>query len=88
MAATSGARRRKCLDYTKRRIHAFGITFGEIPDDWYALGAGAILMGYPVISDSTTTPEIRPTGVTVREELVVETDYQTGWCRPASTRGR
>ena len=32
-------------------------------------------MGYPVISDSTTTPEIRPTGVTVREELVVETDY-------------
>jgi acetyl-CoA synthase len=67
---------RKCLDYTKRRIHAFGITFGEIPDDWYALGAGAILMGYPVISDSTTTPEIRPTGVTVREEIVVETDYE------------
>lgn len=67
---------RKCLDYTKRRIHAFGITFGEIPDDWFAMGAGAILMGYPVISDSTTTPEIRPTGVTVREELVVETDYQ------------
>jgi acetyl-CoA synthase len=66
---------RKCLDYTKRRIHAFGITYGEIPDDWYALGAGAILMGYPVISDSKTTPEIRPTGVTVREELVVETDY-------------
>jgi acetyl-CoA synthase len=66
---------RKCLDYTKRRIHAFGITFGEIPDDWFALGAGAILMGYPVISDSPTTPEIRPTGVTVREELVVETDY-------------
>jgi acetyl-CoA synthase len=67
---------RKCLDYTKRRIHAFGITFGEIPDDWYATGAGAILMGYPVISDSATTPEIRPTGVTVREEIVVEENYQ------------
>ena len=67
---------RKCLDYTKRRIHAFGITFGEIPDDWYAMGAGAILMGYPIVSDSATTPEIRPTGVTVREELVVETDYR------------
>jgi acetyl-CoA synthase len=66
---------RNCLDYTKRRINAFGITFGEIPDDWYATGAGAILMGYPVISDSETTPEIRPTGVTVREEIVVETDY-------------
>ncbi|NUQ61223.1 MAG: CO dehydrogenase/CO-methylating acetyl-CoA synthase complex subunit beta [Pirellulales bacterium] len=67
---------RKCLDYTKRRIHAFGIAFGEISDDWYAAGAGAILMGYPVISDSTTTPEIRPTGVTVREEIVVQTDYE------------
>lgn len=65
---------RKCIEYTKRRIHAFGITFGEIPDDWYALGAGAILLGYPVISDSKTTPEVRPTGVTVREALVVETD--------------
>ena len=31
------------------------------------LGAGAILMGYPVISDTPSTPEVRPTGVTVRE---------------------
>ena len=66
---------RKCLDYTKRRINAFGITFGEIPDDWFALGAGAILMGYPVISDFPATPEVRPTGVTVRKALVVEPDY-------------
>ncbi len=65
---------RECLDYTKKRINAFGITFGEIPDDWYATGAGAILMGYPIISDSETTPEIRPTGVTVREAIVIETD--------------
>lgn len=78
-ALTFGGHKRgefeKCLDYTKRRIKAFAITFGDIPDDWYAMGAGAILMGYPVISDSTSTPEIRPTGVTVREEIVVETDY-------------
>ena len=67
---------RKCLDYTKRRINAFGITFGEIPDDWYAMGAGAILMGYPIISDSQTTPEVRPTGVTIREAIVVETDAE------------
>jgi len=65
---------RKCLDYTKRRIKAFGITFGDIPDDWYAVGAAAILLGYPVISDTDTTPEVRPTGVTVREAIVVETD--------------
>ncbi len=66
---------RKCLDYTKARIHAFGITFGPIPDDWYALGAGAILMGFPVISDHTSTPEVRPTGVTVNEALVRELDH-------------
>jgi len=65
---------RKCLDYTKKRINAFAITFGDIPDDWYATGAGAILMGYPVISDTATTPEVRPTGVTIREAIVVETD--------------
>ncbi len=65
---------RQCLDYTKRRIHAFAITFGDVSDDWYALGAGAILLGYPVISDTETTPEVRPTGVTVREAIVVETD--------------
>jgi len=65
---------RKCLDYTKKRINAFGITFGDIPDDWYATGAGAILMGYPIISDTDTTPEVRPTGVTIREAIVVETD--------------
>ena len=29
---------RNCIDYTKRRINAFGSTFGEIPDDWYATG--------------------------------------------------
>jgi len=67
---------RKCLDYTKSRIHAFGITFGPIPDEWYALGAGAILMGFPVISDDASTPEVRPTGVTVNEALVRELDYE------------
>ncbi len=65
---------RKCLDYTKRRINAFGITYGDVSDDWYAMGAGAILMGYPVISDAESTPEVRPTGVTVREAIVVEKD--------------
>ncbi len=66
---------RNCLNYTKRRINAFGITFGDISDDWYAVGAAAILLGYPIISDSTSTPEVRPTGVTVREAIVVEPDY-------------
>ncbi len=65
---------RSCLKYTKDRIFAFGITFGPIPDDWYAVGAGAIDMGFPVISDHASTPEVRPTGVTTYEALVRQTD--------------
>jgi len=66
---------RSCLEYCKDRIFAFGITFGPIPDDWYAVGAGAIDMGFPVISDHESTPEIRPTGVTTYEALVRQTDH-------------
>lgn len=65
---------RACLRYCRERIFAFGLTFGPIPDDWYAVGAGAILMGFPVISDCEATPEVRPTGVTTYEALVREID--------------
>ncbi|MCP4377377.1 MAG: CO dehydrogenase/CO-methylating acetyl-CoA synthase complex subunit beta [bacterium] len=65
-----------CLKYCRERIFAFGITFGEIPDDWYAVGAGAIVMGFPVISDHESTPEVRPTGVTTFEALVRQIDHQ------------
>jgi len=64
-----------CLRYCKERIFAFGITFGPIPEDWYAVGAAAILMGFPVISDHESTPEVRPTGVTTYEALVRELDH-------------
>ncbi|HUS93468.1 MAG TPA: acetyl-CoA decarbonylase/synthase complex subunit alpha/beta [Phycisphaerae bacterium] len=77
-ALTFGGHRRgewaKCLKYTKARIFAFGITFGPIPDPWYAVGAGAIVMGFPVISDHPSTPEVRPSGVTTFESLVRQTD--------------
>ncbi len=66
---------RSCLKYCKDRIFAFGISFGPIPDDWYAVGAAAIDMGFPVISDHESTPEIRATGVTTYEALVRQTDY-------------
>ncbi len=67
---------RNCLRYTRERIFAFGITFGPVPDDWYAVGAGAIVMGFPVISDDGSTPEINPTGVTTYEALVRQTDHK------------
>jgi acetyl-CoA synthase len=63
------------LQYSRDRVFAFGITLGPIADDWYATGAGAILMGYPVISDDKGTPEVRPTGVTTYEALISQPDY-------------
>jgi len=65
---------RSCLRYTKERIFAFAITFGPVPDDWYAVGAGAVVMGFPVISDHESTPEVRPTGVTTYESVVRQLD--------------
>ena len=65
---------KSCLNYTRARIFAFGLTFGPIPDDWYAVGLGAVLMGFPVISDHASTPEVLPTGVTTYEALVRQTD--------------
>ena len=76
-----------CLKYCRDRIFAFGITFGPIPDDWYAMGAGAILMGFPVISDCESTPEVRPTGVTLYEALVHEPDYSKLVGRCIEVRG-
>jgi len=63
-----------CLDYTRSRIFAFGLGLGDLDDLKYASGAGAIVMGFPVIAD-TVGPEIRPTGVTTYEELVRELDH-------------
>ena len=76
-----------CLRYCRNRIYAFGITFGPIPDDWYAVGAGAVLMGFPVISDHASTPEILPTGVTTYEAVVRETDHSKIVQRAIQVRG-
>ncbi len=75
------------LQYSRDRVFAFAITFGEIPDDWYATGAAAILMGYPVVSDHETTPEVHPTGVTTYEALVRETDHEQIVPRGIEVRG-
>jgi len=62
------------LLYTRARVHAFGLTLGEVDDLKYAIGAGAINMGFPVIAD-TPIPEIRPTGICNYEHVVHELDY-------------
>ena len=65
----------KCLQYTRDRVHAFGLTLGEVDDLKYAVGAGAINMGFPVIAD-TPIPEIKPTGICNFEHVVNELDYK------------
>ncbi|GAG42129.1 unnamed protein product, partial [marine sediment metagenome] len=64
----------KNLLYTRARVHAFGLTLGDVDDLKYAIGAGAINMGFPIIAD-TPIPEIRPTGICNFEHVVHELDY-------------
>jgi len=64
----------ECLLYTRARVNAFGLTLGEVDDLKYAVGAGAINMGFPIIAD-TPIPEIRPTGICNFEHVVHELDY-------------
>jgi len=62
------------LDYTRAHTMAFGLGLGPLDDIKYANGAGAIIMGFPVVAD-TPGPEIRPTGVCTYEEVVRELDH-------------
>lgn len=59
----------KNLKYNKNRIFAFVMTFGEVTPEKYAVAAGAINYGFPVIAD-TDIPEILPTGVCTYEHVV------------------
>ncbi|MBU3955416.1 CO dehydrogenase/CO-methylating acetyl-CoA synthase complex subunit beta, partial [bacterium] len=66
---------KECLLYCKERVFAFGLTMGPLDDIKYATGAGAINMGFPIITD-TKTPEILPTGICTFEHIVNELDYK------------
>ena len=65
---------RKCLEYCKNRVFAFGLALGEVDHIKYATGAGAINMGFPVIAD-TEIPQILPTGICTYEHVVRELDH-------------
>ncbi len=60
---------KKNLKYNKNRIFAFVLAFGEVTPDKYAVAAGAINYGFPVIAD-TDIPQILPTGVCTYEHVV------------------
>jgi len=63
------------LKYNKNRIFAFVLAFGEVTPDKYAVAAGAINYGFPVIAD-TAIPQILPTGICTYEHVVSSVPYE------------
>jgi len=74
------------LSYNKDRVFAFALTFGEVNDEWYANGAGAINYGFPVIAD-TDIPEILPTGICTYEHVVSQIPHDQIVTKAIEVRG-
>jgi len=74
------------LKYNKDRVFAFVMAFGEVDAEKYAVAAGAINYGFPVIAD-TDIPEILPTGVCTYEHVVSSVPYETMVERALEVRG-
>ncbi len=64
------------LRYNKDRIFAFVLALGEVDAEKYALAAGAINYGFPVIAD-TGIPEILPSGICTYEHVVSAVPHET-----------
>lgn len=74
------------LRYNKNRIMAFVLAFDEVDADKYAMSAGAINYGFPVIAD-TAIPQILPTGVCTYEHVVSSVPYEKMVERALEVRG-
>jgi acetyl-CoA synthase len=74
------------LKYNKNRIYAFVLAFGEVTPEKYAVAAGAINYGFPVIAD-TAIPQILPTGVCTYEHVVSSVPYETMVEKALEVRG-
>ncbi|HUU03571.1 MAG TPA: acetyl-CoA decarbonylase/synthase complex subunit alpha/beta [Myxococcota bacterium] len=77
---------RKILIYNKDRIFAFALTFGEVSDEWYANGLGAVNFGFPIIAD-TPIPEVLPTGICTYEHVVANIPHDKIVAKAAEVRG-
>ena len=62
------------LKYNKDRIFAFVMALGEVTPAKYAIAAGAINYGFPVIAD-TDIPEVLPTGICTYEHVVANVTH-------------
>jgi len=77
---------RKILLYNKDRVFAFALTFGEVNDEWYAQGTGAVNYGFPVIAD-TDIPQILPTGICTYEHVVSNVPHNEIVSKAIEVRG-
>lgn len=55
--------REQMLDYQKRRVPAFVIALGELDAVTVAIGAGALFMGFPIVTDQALPPELTIPGL-------------------------
>lgn len=62
--------REQMLDYQKRRVPAFVIVLGELDPVTIAIGAGALFMGFPIVTDQALPPELQIPGL-----LEAQPDY-------------
>ncbi|HWR09753.1 acetyl-CoA decarbonylase/synthase complex subunit alpha/beta [Sporomusa sp.] len=62
--------REQMLDYQKRRVPAFVIALGELDAVTIAIGAGALFMGFPIVTDQDLPPELQ-----IPELLEAQPDY-------------
>jgi len=74
------------LKYNKNRIFAFVLALGEVDSEKYAMAAGAINYGFPVIAD-TDIPQILPTGVCTYEHVVSSVPHERMVERALEVRG-
>jgi acetyl-CoA synthase len=74
------------LRYNKDRIFAFVLALGEVDAEKYALAAGAINYGFPVIAD-TAIPEILPSGVCTYEHVVSSVPHESMVEKALEVRG-
>lgn len=62
--------REQMLDYQKRRVPAFVIALGELDAVTIAIGAGALFMGFPIVTDQDLPAELQ-----IPELLEAQPDY-------------
>lgn len=62
--------RERMLEYQKNRVPAFVIALGELDAVTVAIGAGALFMGFPIVTDQALPPELQIPGL-----LEAQPDY-------------